>query len=106
MIRQCFLSDRRGPTISVIVWFSKNLILIAVDEDMLIYRSIHSAFDDFVAVSIFGEVDHCCLTCFEQEYIVVCYTSYCHGLLIRNQLFCSLIHCIYLSGQICIRSRL
>ena len=85
---------------------SENLILLAVYVDMLIYRSIHTAFNEFISVSILGKVNHCRFTCSEQEYMVVCYSSYCHGLLIGNQFLCYLIYCIYLSCQISVCRRL
>ena len=110
MVRQDFLSAIRidHPSISIIVRLSEDLIpaLCAVYVDMVVYRSVHTAFDEFVPVSILGEVDHRRLAGFEQEYILVCDSSYLHRSFERNQFFGPLIYRIYLSGQIRVLRRL
>ena len=105
---QDLLSALRIPSISIIVRLSEDLIpaLIAVYVDMVIYRSVHTAFDEFVPVCILGEVDHCRIACFEKEYILICDPSYLHGFLERDQFFGPLIYRIYLSGQIRVLRRL
>ena len=96
------------PPVFIIIGFSEDLIpaLNAVYVDMLVYRSVYAAFNEFVAESILREIDHCCFTGSEQEYMVVCYSSNLHGTPVWNQFFGPLINCIYLSGQIGVRRQL